>query len=321
MLLQDKVALVTGGGRGIGRAHALELAAAGATIIVNDLGGSAAGQGADPQPAQSTVAEIEAAGGQAIADLKDISSWERAHELVNEAVSRFGKLDIIVNNAGICRPTDLGSLAEDDWDRQMDVNAKSVAALLNAATSHWQEAGAAPGRAIVNTASPQGAHPTWPIGMYSVSKAAVLALTQVAAMELAQFGVRVNALAPIARTRMVGEAADTESVMPRDGNFDRYLPEHVARVVLYLVSPLCQFTGRLFGARGDDIFLYSEWGLSHHANNACRMWTPETLAAALDDLPLQDQRATLAPQSSMERLPSPPDEILAVLRQASGLAR
>ncbi len=316
MLLEGKVALVTGGGRGIGRAHSIALAAAGATVVVNDRGGFANGQGEDAQTAAALVSEIEAAGGQAFADTCDISSWSDAHKLVDDTVARFGRLDILVNNAGICRITAFGSLQELDWDLLMNANAKGTAALIDAAARHWQAAGPAQGRAIVNTASPQGPHPTFPIGLYSASKAAVVALTQVAAMELAPLGVRVNALAPIARTRMVGEAADAALIMPSDPDFDRYLPEHVAQMVLYLVSPLCPFTGRLFGARGDDAFLYSEWDASFHAGNARRQWTPETLAATFADVPLQDQRRTVGPQSTLEPDPSPTDETLSALAVA-----
>lgn len=313
MLLEGKVALISGAGRGIGRAHALAFAAAGATVVVNDRGGAANGGGEDAQTAAMVVAEIEAAGGRAFADSCDIACWDDAHWLVDDTVARFGRLDILVNNAGICRTTAFGSLQEADWDLLMNVNAKGTAALMDAAARHWKAAGPAPGRAIVNTASPQGAHPAFPIGLYSASKAAVLALTQVAAAELAPLGVRVNALAPIARTRMVGEAANAAQIMPSDPDFDRFLPEHVAQMVLYLVSPLCRFTGRLFGARGDDAFLYSEWDARFHSNNGRRQWTPEALAAAFAAAPLQDQRRTLGPRSSLEPDPSPTDATLAAL--------
>ena len=149
----------------------------------------------------------------------------------------------------------------------------------------------------------------------------MLALTQVAAYELAPLGVRVNALAPIARTRMVGEAADAALIMPGDPDFDRYLPDHVAQMVLYLVSPLCPFTGRLFGARGDDAFLYSEWDARWHANNARRQWTPEALAKAFAQVPLQDQRRTVGPQSTLEPDPSPTDETLSALQQTTSIAK
>jgi NAD(P)-dependent dehydrogenase (short-subunit alcohol dehydrogenase family) len=313
MLLKDKVALVTGGGRGIGEAHSLRLAAAGATVVVNDLGGSSRGDGADSQVAAELIAQINAGDGHAVADGRDISSWEEAHRLVEDVIGRFGGLDIVVNNAGICRTTAFGSIEEADWDKLMDVNAKGTAAVINAAARHWRKVGPSAGRAIVNTASPQGAHPLAPIGVYSATKAAVLALTQVAAIELAELGVRVNALAPIARTRMVGEVADAELIMPKSPDFDTFLPGHVAEMVHYLVSPLCPFTGRVFGIQGDNAFLLSEWDARHRVNNAGKSWTAEALAARFAEFPLQDQRYMVTPDPVFPS-PSPPDATLNALR-------
>lgn len=197
-ILDGKVALVTGAARGVGRAHAHALAAAGARVVVNDLGGSAGGVGADAHLAQEVADSIKASGGDAIADGSDVSSWEQSGRLVNKVVEHFGRLDILVNNAGICRPTSFGSLSEEDWDRTMDINAKSVVALTEATVRHWRFTGPEPGRSIVNTASGAGTHPNFPLGVYGASKAAVLALTQVAAEELAPLGVRVNGLGPVA---------------------------------------------------------------------------------------------------------------------------
>src|ERR1700712_4452433 len=275
MLLKGKVALVTGAGRGLGRAHALALAAAGAQVMVNDLGGSATGElpRADAGPGQLVADEISAAGGIARADQSDIASWSGAARLVERTVDAFGDLDIIVNNAGICRPTAFGNLAEEDWDRIIDVNAKGMAALIDAAARHWISVGPRSGRAIICTSSPGGSNPTTPLGIYGVSKAAVLAITQIAAQELAALGVRVNALAPIARTRMLQAAMgdrDVSSIMPHDPSYDLYDPDHIARLVLYLVSPLCPFTGRLFGVRADDLYLYDGWTAPHHVSNSAR---------------------------------------------------
>jgi NAD(P)-dependent dehydrogenase (short-subunit alcohol dehydrogenase family) len=324
MILKGKVALVTGAGRGLGRAHALALAAAGAQVVVNDLGGSPGGEGMDAGPAQEVVNEIAATGGVAIADTADISSWFEAGRLVEHTLAHFGRLDILVNNAGICRPTAFGSLSELDWDRLIDVNAKGTAALIEAATRHWRANGPEQGRAIVNTASPAGANPHIPLGIYGVSKAAVLALTQVAAQELASLGVRVNALAPVARTRMLGAAMagqpiDLAAIMPSDPKYDRFLPDHIARLVLYLVSPLCRFTGRLFGVRADDIFIYSGWDARHHVDNGRQPWTLETLAAALANMPLQERLQIIAPPGGLT-VSSPSDETLMTLQNAIATA-
>src|SRR6195952_4539913 len=319
MLLKGKVALVTGAGRGLGRAHALALAAAGAQVMVNDLGGSATGElpSADAGPGQLVADEISAAGGIARGDQSDIASWSGAARLVERTVDAFGGLDIIVNNAGICRPTAFGNLAEEDWDRIIDVNAKGMAALIDAAARHWISVGPRSGRAIICTSSPGGANPTMPLGIYGVSKAAVLAIAQIAAQELATLGVRVNALAPIARTRMLSAAMggrkDIESIMPSDPDYDLYLPDHVARLVLYLVSPLCPFTGRLFGARADDLYIYDGWTAPHFVSNGAKNWTIEAMAAALADLPLQEHPLVIGPKGR-HPMPFPPDHALASLQ-------
>jgi hypothetical protein len=204
----------------------------------------------------------------------------------------------------------------------MDVNAKAMAALIEAATRHWRARGPEPGRAIVNTSSPGGAHPIYPLGIYGVSKAAVLALTQVAAEELAPLGVRVNALAPVARTRMVeaamaGRAVDTARIMPCDPTYDRFEPGHIARLMLYLVSPLCRFTGRLFGVRADDIYLYTEWDARHHVDNRSQPWSLQQLAVALAALPTQERLHLVGP-SGNHTMSRPSDETLNKLHNAIG---
>jgi NAD(P)-dependent dehydrogenase (short-subunit alcohol dehydrogenase family) len=317
MLLGGRVALVTGAGRGLGRAHALALAAAGARVVINDLGGAASGEGADVAPAQAVAEEISQAGGVAVADGTDISNWAEAGRLIERTVERFGRLDVLVNNAGVCRRTAFGELSEADWDLTLAVNAKGPAALIDAAARHWRARGPQTGRAIVNTASSAGPHPLPPLSVYGVSKAAVLALTQTAAQELAPLGVRVNALAPIGRTRMVSQGADPSKSMPSDPDYDRFLPEHVATLVLYLASPLCPFTGRLFGVRGDDVVIFDEWDARTHVENAARAWTAEDLAAALGDLPLQNLRSSIGPKGRYTS-PSPPDETLAALKRVAG---
>lgn len=299
-MLTGKVALVTGAGRGVGRSHALVLAAAGAKVMVNDLGGSARGTGSDSAPAQAVVEEIRAAGGIAEADGSDLSDWGQAARLVERTVERFGRLDALINNAGISFPTAFGQIAEADWDRMMDVNAKSVAGLIDAAARHWRALGRAEGRSIVCTASGSGSNPHYPLGVYGASKAAVIALAQVAAEELAPLGIRVNALGPTARTRMVGAAmegirSDIDAIMPRDEAYDLFLPEHVSRVVLYLISDQCRFTGRFFGVRADDVVVFDGWTATHHVENARRPWTVKGLAKALEAVPVQQPVKRIGP--------------------------
>ena len=324
MILDGKIALVTGAGRGVGRAHAIALAAAGAHVIVNDLGGTPSGDGNDASPAQQVCDAIQASGGKAAADGSDISSWQQAKALIDGIIERHGRIDIIVNNAGICRPTAFGELSEHDWDRTLDVNAKGMAALIDAAARHWRVQGSAPGRAIVNTASGGGTHPIFPLGLYGVSKAAVLALTQVAAEELAPLGVRVNGLAPVARTRMVfaamaGRPVDPARIMPSDPAYDLYDPDHIARLALYLVSTLCRFTGRIFSARADDIYIYKEWDAVYHIDNKQKPWTLQALAAAIAALPGQEQINLVGPMGR-HTVPWPSDDTLTKLAGVKAIA-
>jgi NAD(P)-dependent dehydrogenase (short-subunit alcohol dehydrogenase family) len=320
MTLKGKVALVTGAGRGVGRAHALMLAKVGARVMVNDYGGSAWGEGTDLAPAQEVAAEIAARGGEAAADTTDVSIWADAQELIDRTVERFGRLDILVNNAGISRPTRFGELSEGVWDRIVDINAKSMAALIDAAARHWQNAGPSAERAIVCTASCSGSNPHFPLGVYGISKQAVLAIAQVAAQELAPLGVRVNALGPTARTRMVlaamhGYRDNIDEVMPHDTDYDLFDPDHVARVMLYLVSPQCRFTGRFFAVRADDVYLYDSWTAAHHVANGRTAWTQEALAAALADLPVHQPTRTVGPMGGHD-VPFPGEGVLSQLADA-----
>ncbi|MFV0644019.1 MAG: SDR family NAD(P)-dependent oxidoreductase, partial [Sphingomonadaceae bacterium] len=304
---------VTGAGRGLGREHALAMAAQGAAVVVNDLGGSNTGGGHDTGPAEEVVAEIKARGGHAIADTSSISDWKAAAGLVDLAIETFGDIDIVVNNAGINRMGLFGEMTEQDWEISQSVIAKGTLATMNAAAAHWRKSGPRPGRAIVNTASPAGVHPVPAIGAYCAAKAAVVAMTQAAAQELGALGVRVNAIAPMARTRML-EGAPQEMLdlmAPREG-FDPNLPEHVAQLVLYLVSALCPFTGRVFGGWGDQIFLFKEWDAAFHASNEAVKWTPESIAKALSAFPVSDTRYMLFPGGRIQT-DMPPAEVLEAL--------
>lgn len=320
MVLKGKVALVTGAGRGVGRAHALMLAAAGARVVVNDYGGSAWGEGCDGGPAQEVVSEIKAGGGEAMADMTDVSVWADAQRLIGRVVEHFGDIDILVNNAGISRPTKFGDLTEGIWDRIVDINAKSMAALIDAAARHWQAGEPKQGRAVVCTASCSGSNPHFPLGIYGISKQAVLAISQVAAQELAPLGVRVNALGPTARTRMVlaamhGYRDNIEEIMPHDADYDLFDPDHIARVMLYLVSPLCAFTGRFFAVRADDVYLYDSWTAAHHVANCRKAWNLENLADALNALPIHQMTRTVGPMGGHD-VPFPGEGVMAQLAQA-----
>lgn len=310
--LEGKVAIVTGAGRGIGRAHALALAREGAAVLVNDLGGEFSGEGnANSAPADEVVRTIAAAGGRAIADTTDISDWDQAAGVVDAALRAFGRLDILVNNAGIARFGTIDAVSRLDWERTVAVNLTGTGALCHWAAAHWRAQGPAAGRRIINTSSGVGLtpHPNSP--MYAAAKAGVAALTIACAIELAELGVRVNALAPVARTR-ISEfiAADLVKTVP--AGFDPVSPDHPAAVVAYLASPSCRFTGRVFGIIGDKLTIYDGWSIGHDVDNGSRGWTLDSLRAALADVPAQ-QRGKSQGVMGVDDLLTPPNAALDAL--------
>src|SRR6188472_3624571 len=220
--LEGKVAIVTGAGRGIGREHAFALARAGARVVVNDLGASLAGEGADKTPAQQVVAEIEALGGEAVADGEDVASFDGAGRLVEHARETFGRLDILVNNAGILRDRMLVNMEEHEWDAVIDVHLKGHFAPTRHAAAYWRErskAGQEVRARVINTASPSGVFGNVGQANYGAAKAGIVGFTLIAAQELSRYGVTVNALAPNARTRMT-EVTFGELPAPEEGVFD-----------------------------------------------------------------------------------------------------
>ncbi len=292
-LLDGKVAVVTGGGRGIGRCHALALAAAGARVVVNDLGGSVTG-GGDGDAAAAVVAEIQDAGGIAVANLASVADWAGAETIVAQAVRTFGSLDIVVNNAGINRPASLIDMTEADFDLEIAVHLKGTAAVSHFAAAHWAERGPEAGRAIVNTTSPVGVHPMPLGGAYGAAKAGIAALVQVHAQELASLGVRVNGIAPCARTRMVAASAEVLATMPEVAGFDRHAPEYISPLVVYLASSLNRFTGRVFGVEGPDVALYRPWSADDIVTSGDG-WTAEALAEALAGYAPQSETLSFYP--------------------------
>ena len=204
-MLQDRVAIITGAGRGLGREHALLFASLGAKVVVNDLGGAVDGSGSDISAAQSVVDEITAAGGQAVANTDSVSSFDGAKAMVDQAVSSFGDLHVVVNNAGILRDRMLVSMSEEEFDAVIAVHLKGTFNLTKHAAGYWREAakeGTITDRAIVNTSSGAGLHGNVGQTNYSAAKAGIAAMTVVNAMELNRYGVRANCIAPVARTRL-----------------------------------------------------------------------------------------------------------------------
>ncbi len=315
-LLEGKVAVVTGGGRGLGRCHALALAAAGARVVVNDLGGSVTGDGSG-DAADAVADEIRSAGGQAVANRASVADWAGAATIIEQAVATFGGLDIVVNNAGINRPASLIDMTEADFDLEIAVHLKGTAAVSHHAARVWADRGAEAGRAIINTTSPVGLHPMPDGGAYGAAKAGIAALTQVHAQELAALGVQVNAIAPCARTRMVMASPDVDALMPQAMGFDRHDPAHVSPLIVYLASGLCPFTGRIFAVEGGEIAVYDPWHARLRAAQD-RQWTPETLAAALSDAPRQASIRAFYPGGIIDTK-SPPNRTLKALAAAGAL--
>lgn len=309
-LLEDKVAVVTGGGNGLGRCHALALAAAGARVVVNDLGGDVTGGGSG-DAAAAVAEEIRDLGGQAVANRASVSDWAGAATIIEQAVATFGGLDIVVNNAGINRPASIANLSEKDFDLEVGVHLKGTTAVCHHAARFWTDRGPAVGRAIINTSSPVGVHPMPNGGPYCAAKAGVAALTMVLAQELAGLGVRANAIAPAARTRMVMASPSVDQLMPRHEGFDRHLPDHVSPLIVYLASSLCRFTGRVFGVEGPDVAIYQPWSADWLVTGSGQ-WQVETLAEALAGLPEQAELRAFYPGGRIDTV-FPPRRTLKTL--------
>ena len=275
-LCQDRVVVVTGAGRGIGRAHALAFAAEGAPVVVNDVDGDATA---------GVVAEIEALGGRAVANTADIADWAGASELVGTALAHFGRLDVLVNNAGFVRDRMLVNLAEDEWDAVVRVHLKGHFAPLRHAADHWRaeaKAGRMPSARVINTSSGAGLLGSVGQGNYSAAKAGIAGLTVVAAAELARYGVTVNAIAPAARTRMT-EAVFASMARPDEG-FDAMAPENVSPLVVWLGSEeSSQVTGRVFEVEGGKVSLAQAWRHGPVVDKGDR-WEPAELGPVVKDL-------------------------------------
>ncbi len=250
-MCQDRVCIVTGAGGGIGREHALLLAAHGASVVVNDVGSTIDGAGATVTAAERVVEEITAAGGSAVANTADIASWEGAQEVVNQAVETFGDLHVLINNAGILRDRVLVNMTEDEWDAVMRVHLKGSFACSKWAASYWRErakAGHANDARIINTTSGSGLFGTTGQANYGAAKAGIAGLTIIAAMELERYGVTVNAISPIALTRMTEGLALTDGDEAEQAKVD---PRWVAVLTTWLASPQSAgITGRVFQVSG-----------------------------------------------------------------------
>src|SRR3954470_19644119 len=262
-LFENKVAIVTGAGRGIGRSHALLLASEGAAVVVNDLGGASDGEGNDNTPAQQVVDEIAAKGGRAIANYDSVSSWTGAEAMVQQAVDEFGGLDVLINNAGILRDKMSFNMDEAEWDQVIDVHLKGHFATSRFAANYWRskskETGEPVNGKIVNTASESGLYGNAGQANYAAAKAGIASLTIVMARELERIGVRVNAICPVARTRLT-EAVAGDFMNAKEGEFDRFAPENISAVVAWLASDLsAPATGQVVKVTGGQVQLLKGW--------------------------------------------------------------
>jgi len=258
-LCEGRVALVTGAGRGIGRQYALMLAAHGAKVVVNDLGGNIDGSGQDSSPAQQVVSEIRSAGGKAVADHNDVSSWSGSKAMIDAAVNEFGQLDVLVNNAGILRDRMLVNMQEGEWDAVINVHLKGTFAPTHHAAAYWRDrnkqTGAPLNARVINTSSVSGIYGNIGQCNYGAAKAGIAMFSIVASRELARYGVTVNAIAPIANTRLTENLREytEEDRRRRD-------PSWVAPVVTWLASTeSSSITGRVVEAGNGVIAIAEGW--------------------------------------------------------------
>jgi NAD(P)-dependent dehydrogenase (short-subunit alcohol dehydrogenase family) len=285
-VLKGRVAVITGAGNGLGREHALLFAAEGARVVVNDLGGNPDGTGADASAAQQVVDEITAAGGEAVANHDDVADFEGAARLIAQAVEHFGRLDVLVNNAGILRDAFFHRMTEQEWDKVVEVHLKGHFSPLRHAADHWRarsKAGEEVRAAVVNTTSASGTFLANPgQANYGAAKAAIASLTLVTAAELGRIGVRVNGIAPVARTRLTEDVPMIGEMMkaPEDGGFDAFDPAHVSPLVAFLCREDCTVTGRLFAVQGGAINELVPWQAGEGFTTD-GLWTQEILETRL----------------------------------------
>jgi len=280
--LWGRVAIITGAARGVGREHALLFAAEGAKVVVNDLGGSAEGAGSDVGPAQQVVDEIRAAGGEAIASTDDVADADGAARLIRSAVDTFGDLHVLVNNAGILRDRMLVNMSDEEWDAIMRVHLRGHFLPTRAAAQYWREKskpGAEVKASLINTSPTSGLFGNAGQSNYGAAKSGIASFTTIVQMELERYGVRCNAIAPAARTRLtmaVPGAEETYETRQADQEFDRDAPANIAPFVAYLATEDCPIKGKTFFVWGGDVYLFQPWTIVDKIE-ADHRWTIEEL--------------------------------------------
>ncbi len=285
-ICDGRVAIVTGAGRGLGRAHALEFARQGAAVVVNDIGVALDGSGGGSGPAGEVVAEIKAAGGRAIANGADVADWEQARDLVKAALAAFGRLDAVVNNAGFVRDRMFVNASEAEWDAVVRVHLKGHFCVARFASAHWRDeakAGRPVDARIINTSSGAGLQGSVGQSAYSAAKAAIAGLTLVQAAELGRYGITANAIAPSARTRMT-ETVFAEMMKRPEEGFDAMAPANVSPLVVWLASAESrEVTGQVFEVSGGSISLADGWREGPKIDRGAR-WDPGEIGAGVREL-------------------------------------
>ncbi|BBE43930.1 SDR family oxidoreductase [Rhodococcus erythropolis] len=288
-LVDGRVVIITGAGRGIGRAHALAFAAEGAKVVVNDIGAGADGSETGESPAEQVVAEIIAAGGQAVVNGDDVADWAGAENLIKTAIDTFGGLDVLVNNAGFLRDRMLVGMSEGEWDAVIRVHLKGHFAPLRHAAAYWRaeaKAGKTVDARIINTSSGAGLQGSIGQGNYAAAKAGIAEMTIQAAAELKNYGVSVNAIAPAARTRMTVGAggAMAESMAAPEEGFDSMAPENISPLVVWLGSAESKdVTGRVFEVEGGKITVAEGWRHGPSEDKGDR-WDPKEIGPVVATL-------------------------------------
>jgi NAD(P)-dependent dehydrogenase (short-subunit alcohol dehydrogenase family) len=287
--LDGRVAIITGAGRGLGREHALLFASEGAKVVVNDLGGDIHGEGEDRAPAQVVVDEIKAAGGEAVANTDNVAEWDGAERLVRQAIDTFGDLHALINNAGILRDRVLVNMTEAEWDAVINVHLRGHFCPSRHAAAYWREqakAGNEVKASIVNTSSTSGLIGNPGQTNYGAAKAGIAMFSTIASMELGRYGVRSNAIAPAARTRLTEATPGLDQVVkaPDDpSQFDIWDPANVSPLVAYLSTEDCPFTGQAFFVQGGVVRIFKPYTMEEQITKDGR-FTVEELVTEMKQL-------------------------------------